>query len=85
MKTYRNASNQDGEILYEIGERSITLIFKKSRYDKGVLYHYSKDSMLRENIVKMCHLAQSGKGLRTFIHSRNTSHLVQHDYIKHLN
>ena len=29
MKTYRNISNQDGEISYDIGENSITLVFKE--------------------------------------------------------
>ena len=76
MEVYKNYSNQKGIILYEIGENSITLIFKKDRYDNGREYHYSINLMLKENVEHMCRLAQSGKGLRTFINSKRTRDLV---------
>ena len=79
MEIYKNFSNQKGVIMYEIGENSITLNFKKDSYDNGKVYSYSTKYMLKENVEYMCELAKSGKGLRSFINSERTRHLVTHD------
>lgn len=82
MEKYKNYSNQSGDIFYEIGEESITLIF--DGYGKKTLYHYSTNKMRKQDIDCMCNLAEQGQGLRSFISSSETRHLVIYDYKKTL-
>lgn len=78
MERYKNYSKETGEIFYECGENYITLVFEKD--GKRVKYHYSIKSMRLGDIKHMCMLARQGSGLRSYIHSKETSYLVKHEY-----
>ena len=79
MEKYKNLSMQSDNIEYECGDDFITLVFNGKK-----LYHYSTKSMELQYIKYMCMLAVKGKGLRNFINSKETRHLVQHEYSRNL-
>ncbi len=76
---YKNLAQQPDEITFECGNDSITLIFNNRE-----LYHYSIKSMEIKYIQHMCMLAKKGRGLRTFINSKETRGLVKYEYKKYI-
>lgn len=62
MKEYKNLSGESGISAYEIGEDYIRVEFR----DKDV-YLYTNESTGAEDIAAMKRLAESGRGLNTYI------------------
>jgi hypothetical protein len=62
MQRYKNRSGESGVVAYDIGEGSITI-----RFSGGERYLYTEDSAGAANIAEMQRLAQSGRGLCSFI------------------
>lgn len=72
MQRYKNFNGNSGVSAYEIGDDFIRIEF-----NKNATYVYNYDTAGRENIEKMKLLAQSGKGLSTFI-SRHVKNRFVH-------
>lgn len=62
MTTYKNLSGNSGVQSYELGEDRITVQFKD-----GSQYLYTYNSAGSSNIEEMKQLAESGRGLNSFI------------------
>lgn len=62
MKPYRNLAGDSGVVAYEIGREHL-----KVRFSDGATYLYTVRSAGRSNIEHMKLLAQSGRGLSSFI------------------
>jgi hypothetical protein len=61
MQRYKNSVNS-GVLAYDIGEDRI-----KVKFLDGTIYLYTYNSAGSENVEQMKALAQTGKGLTTFI------------------
>jgi hypothetical protein len=62
MPNYANASSRSGVLAYEIGEDWIEVMFMS-----GENYRYTYEATGAEDVEAMKRLAESGKGLSTFI------------------
>jgi len=62
MQRYANLSGHSGVVAYEFDADSITI-----KFAGGDRYLYTKDSAGAAHIVRMCELAESGRGLTTYI------------------
>jgi hypothetical protein len=62
MKKYKNLEGNSGVYAYEIGLKSITLLFTNN-----TMYHYTYDSAGSKHIERMKILANEGRGLSSFI------------------
>ncbi len=62
MQRYRNRSGDSGVVAYATREDSICVEFSS-----GEVYLYTSASTGRERVERMKALAQSGRGLSTFI------------------
>jgi hypothetical protein len=74
MQRYKNRSGESGVVAYDIGVGSITVQFSGDRY------LYTEDSAGPANIAQMQRLAQTGRGLSTFI-----SQTIRNRYARKLN
>jgi hypothetical protein len=63
MKTYKNLSGASGITHYEIDEEYIAIKFTGERG----LYYYTNSRISKYHIERMKALAESGKGLATYI------------------
>jgi hypothetical protein len=72
METYLNLGGNSGVEAYEIGENSITVQFKD-----GAVYEYNHRRPGRADVEQMKELAQSGRGLNSFI-----STYIREDYYR---
>jgi len=68
MQRYANRSGHSGVVAYEFGADSITI-----KFAGGDRYLYTETSAGAAHIARMCELAESGRGLSTYIsqHVRN--------------
>ena len=62
MKNYANVSNSSGVVAYEYGRDWISVLFRGR-----VIYTYSYRSAGKQHVDSMKKLADSGKGLSTYI------------------
>jgi len=62
MDRYRNLAGDSGVVAYEIGARSIKVLFRD-----GAVYTYTCESSGCGNVDRMKVLARAGRGLSTFI------------------
>ncbi|NYE59043.1 hypothetical protein FHW58_000195 [Duganella sp. 1224] len=62
MKKYKNLNGDSGVVAYDIAAGAITVQFRS-----GEKYLYSDNSAGADNVAAMQRLAQSGRGLSTFI------------------
>ena len=74
MKPYENLSGNSGVEAYELGPD-----FIRVRFRSGGTYLYTYENVGEENVEKMKELAESGRGLATFI---NQHELVRNGAIK---
>jgi hypothetical protein len=65
MKRYKKLSGDTGIDAYEAGRDFIRI-----RFEDGGVYLYTDESTGADNIAEMKALAESGKGLCTFINTR---------------
>ena len=72
MKKYENLSGESGVIGYEIEQGSITVYFRD-----GSIYSYTNTIPGPEDVIEMQRLAESGRGLNSFI-----SRVVKKNYAK---
>lgn len=72
MKKYENLSGESGVIGYEIEQGSITVYFRD-----GSIYLYTNTIPGPEDVIEMQRLAESGRGLNSFI-----SRVVKKNYAK---
>ncbi|RZJ68195.1 MAG: hypothetical protein EOO50_01900 [Flavobacterium sp.] len=63
MKVYANKKGDSGVLAYEVGRDFIRLRFR----DSDKIYTYSNESAGMQNVTSMKRLAESGKGLSTFV------------------
>lgn len=63
MKRYKNLSGKSGVLAYEVTDSSITVKFRGS--DESYVYDSRKPG--RAQVARMKELAESGRGLSTFI------------------
>jgi hypothetical protein len=75
MQRYKNRSGESGVVAYDIGVGSITV-----QFSGGDRYLYTEDSAGPANIAQMQRLAQTGRGLSTFI-----SRTIRNRYARKLN
>lgn len=62
MQRYRNLSGESGVVAYECHAHSIVV-----KFQDGVRYEYTEQSAGADAIRAMKQLAESGRGLSTFI------------------
>lgn len=62
MQRYANRSGHSGVVAYELGADSITV-----KFTGGDRYLYTEDSTGAAHIARMRELAESGRGLSTYI------------------
>lgn len=62
MQRYANRSGHSGVVAYELGAGSITV-----KFTGGDRYLYTEDSAGAVHIARMRELAESGRGLSTYI------------------
>lgn len=62
MQRYANRSGHSGVVAYELGADSITV-----KFTGGDRYLYTEDSAGAVHIARMRELAESGRGLSTYI------------------
>ncbi len=62
MQRYANRSGHSGVVAYELGVDSITV-----KFTGGDRYLYTEDSAGAVHIARMRELAESGRGLSTYI------------------
>ncbi|WP_137174788.1 hypothetical protein [Massilia sp. HP4] len=75
MQRYANRSGHSGVLAYELGADSITV-----KFTGGDRYLYTQDSAGAVHIARMRELAESGRGLSTYI-----SQHVRDRYARKLN
>ncbi len=76
MKKYGNKSGNSGIFAYELG-----IGFIRIKFVDGTIYRYTQQMIGLEYFNKMCLLAQSDRGLNTFISlyimlKKNTNRIV---------
>ena len=62
MRPYGNLSGDSGVVAYEVRSAAIVV-----RFLDGSLYEYTRESAGATALTEMLRLAQSGRGLSTFI------------------
>ena len=62
MKRYRNLDGRSGVTAYECGDG-----FIRVRFVNGDVYEYTDEATGREHIENMHKLAQTGRGLSTYV------------------
>jgi hypothetical protein len=62
VKKYKNLSRRSGVLAYEIGPQSIKVMF-----EGGLVYTYSYKKAGKEKVEQLKKLADTGRGLSTYI------------------